>query len=242
MSKNLVFFLTYILFLPALAQELSIVTEQYPPYNYQENGKVVGVSTEVIQAVLSELDIEADISVLPWSRALDKAKREENVLIYSISRIPEREIHYKWVGVIASIDFYLFALEERKDIIITKLNDAKNYHIAVALGDAQEHFFSRHNFPNLHRVPSHEQAMKMLIKGRIDLWPISDFSGYYFLDKNNYASDRIRKVYKINDESDAVYMAFGAKTSDEVVEKFRTALEKIKKNGIYDQILKKHSN
>lgn len=237
----MVYFLTYLIFFPSFAQDISIVTEQYPPYNYHEDGKVVGISTQVIEAVLTELNIEAKINVLPWSRALDRSKRGENVLIYSISRIPEREIHYKWVGVIASIDFYLFALKEREDITINKLNDAKNYHIAVALGDAQEHFFSRHNFPNLHRVPSHEQAMKMLIKGRIDLWPISDFSGYYYLNKNNLKSNRIRKVYKLNEKSDVMYMAFGTKTSDEVVEKFRTALEKIKKNGIYDEILRKYS-
>ncbi len=63
------------------AQTLTVVTEQYPPYNYEENGKVKGVSTEVVEEVLREAGIDFSIKVYPWTRALKMAEEQENVLI-----------------------------------------------------------------------------------------------------------------------------------------------------------------
>ncbi len=31
---------------------LNIITEDRPPYNYKENGKIKGFSTEIVQAIL----------------------------------------------------------------------------------------------------------------------------------------------------------------------------------------------
>ena len=54
-------------FYPVFAQELRIVTEEYPPYNYRdpvsENAK--GVSTEIVNALLRELGIHAKIEFYP---------------------------------------------------------------------------------------------------------------------------------------------------------------------------------
>jgi polar amino acid transport system substrate-binding protein len=52
------------------------------------NGIAQGLCTELVQAVLRELQISAPIEFLPWARAYDVAQHSGNVLIYSIARTP----------------------------------------------------------------------------------------------------------------------------------------------------------
>jgi polar amino acid transport system substrate-binding protein len=222
----------------ALADDIQIVTEEYPPYNYQEDQEIKGVSTEVVKAVLREVGIQAEIMLYPWARAYHTAQHEKNTLIYSISRTPNREALFKWVGVIAPIEFYIFASKERPDIKIQTLEDAKQYQIAVVREDALDQFFTQQGFPNLYRLNHNEAAMKMVLTQRAELWPISEYAGYYFLQKQHHSISDVRKVFRIEGfASGDQYMAFSPSTPDELVNKFRTGLQSIKDQGIYQQIL-----
>ena len=73
---SMLFVITFPLVGSAWAQYLEVVTEQYPPYNYEEDGQVKGVGTEVVEEVLKEAGIDYNIKVLPWARALKKAETE----------------------------------------------------------------------------------------------------------------------------------------------------------------------
>ena len=54
---------------PARAIDILIVTESLPPYSDKHEGTITGMSTEVVQAVLNELGMQADIQVYSWTRA-----------------------------------------------------------------------------------------------------------------------------------------------------------------------------
>lgn len=97
--------------------EISLVTEEYPPYYYLENNKVIGISAEITGAVSKEARIPYTITLYPWARAYAMALHNRNVLIFSLARSPDREDLFKWVGVIASGQFCLFSLKKRTDIV-----------------------------------------------------------------------------------------------------------------------------
>ena len=61
------------------------------------------------------------------------AKRPD-VLIYSIGRTAQREKLFKWVGVIAPTQYYLFSLPQR-NLKLQRLEDAKEYQIATVNED-----------------------------------------------------------------------------------------------------------
>ena len=92
-----------------------------------------GVSTEVVLAVLKEVNVKAKIELYPWARAYQIATTKKNHLIYSIGRIPERENLFHWVGTIAPYKTSLYKLKIRKDIKIGSLNDAKRYTIGCSI-------------------------------------------------------------------------------------------------------------
>jgi hypothetical protein len=131
-------FLILILASPVSAVELTILTEEYPPFNYSQEGKITGVSTEVVQHVMAATGYEYTIKSLPWSEAYEKAQKEKNTLIYSISRRKKREPLLKWIGVLTPTTYSVKALSSRNDVKIDKLTDMKKYKIGTNADDAVE--------------------------------------------------------------------------------------------------------
>ena len=94
----------------AIAEEetLTIITEDWPPYNYEENGKVKGFSTEIVQAILQELNLSYKIQVLPGARGEKLLDEGAQIMILSLFRTAEREKKYKWIGPIAEDVIYFY--------------------------------------------------------------------------------------------------------------------------------------
>lgn len=228
----------------AFADEpLKIVTEEFPPYNYTEQGKLTGLSTEVVEAVLHELKLQGNFQSLPWARAYDTAKNTPGVLIYSIGRTQERENHFKWVGVIAPSDYYLYALPERS-FKIDALESAKPYQIGTVNQDVGEQFLLAHGFvkgQNLQSSIKYELNYQKLKLGRIDLWIMTEMTANHLARQaGDDPAKTLAKVYRINELSgEGYYMAFGKETPDATVLQFKRGLEAIKKNGVFDHLKKK---
>ncbi len=239
-QKVLLIFLILILSaLPVYGEPLEIVTEEYPPYSYSDNGKIVGIATEIVEAVLNDLNIKTKIKIYPWARAYRMAQSKKNVLIFTIERTPARESLFKWVGVLVSSDQALFSLRKRDDIQINSLNDAKTYEIGAVLEDSGTQHLLSEGFTRIQQVSLEIQNLEKLLAKRIDLWLTSELNGYYMIEKNGYDTKNFEKKYAFQISSGA-YIAFSKSTSDEVVETFRTALKKIKNTETYTEILKKY--
>jgi polar amino acid transport system substrate-binding protein len=221
---------------------IRVVTEEFPPFNYTENGRLTGLSTEVVEAVLLELGVTGDFQVMPWARAMQTAQNEENVLIYSIYRNEQREVQYKWVGPISESHNNIYALKSR-NIKLRSLDDAKQYSVGIINRDREEDYFLKHGFSfdtNIESAPNHELNYSKLRSGRIDLWPIDQAAMAYYVRKaGDDPQSMVEPVFDVA-ESSATYqgyfMAFGMRTSDELVERFRKALGKLKTSGKIDQI------
>ncbi|MDM8521939.1 transporter substrate-binding domain-containing protein [Desulfococcaceae bacterium HSG8] len=224
----------------AEAGDIKIVTEDFPPYNYEENGKITGLSTKVVRAVLKELGMNPGIRIYPWARAYKMASEQENVLIYSILRTAEREKLFRWVGKIAVSEMYLFRLNERNDIKINSLGDAKKYTVGVTRETAPHQYLSERGFDLKEVVSRDDLNIRKLVRGRIDLMPYYEAPFLHKVRNLGYDPGKFEKAYFMNDASEELYMAFSNNTSDKIVEKFAKALERIKTDGTYDKIVKEY--
>ena len=87
------------------AKDLTYITEQYPPYNYQEDGRLQGISVDLLEKVWERLSVNLNrsaIQLLPWTEGYQRTLKENNTVLFTTFRIPEREQLFKWVGPIAS--------------------------------------------------------------------------------------------------------------------------------------------
>jgi len=224
--------------------EIRIVTEELPPYNMTQGGRITGISTEVVQAVLKEVGMSAPIQSMPWARAYDTALNLENVLIYSITRTPQREKLFKWVGDIAPMHWYLFA-RFGSNIRLASLDDARQYQIAAVNEDAGEQFLLSKGFVagrNLQSSNKYQYNYDKLKHGRADLWISLELNALHLIRQAGEEPEkmvvRALSLPELDGEN-GLNMAFSLKTPDALVERFRKALQSIHRNGTYDAILKK---
>ncbi|MCF7814759.1 MAG: transporter substrate-binding domain-containing protein [Candidatus Cloacimonetes bacterium] len=240
---KVVLFLFMLITVSCAKQNLLFLTEEFPPFNFTKDGDVTGLSTEIVQAVLAETDIAYEIQVKPWKESYDLALSTKNSVLFSTSRLENREELFKWVGPIAPANYSVFALKNR-EFNFQSLKDLKNYKIGITQGDARESYFQSHDFvlgEELVVGESNTANLKKLMNKELDLWPMADAVAYYTVKELGYShEDVIKNVFKLEDlTKDGYYMAVNLNTSDAVVKKLQTALDKIKSNGTYDSILKK---
>ena len=240
--------LMVLLFTPTMASaenpELTIVTENIPPFNYVKDGNIQGLSVDILNAILKDLNIEAKIRVYPWTRAYQYALNNKNVLIFTIAKTPERRALFKWVGNIVESKQFLYVRPYRKDIVINNLEDVKNYRVGVVRKTLRSEFLKGKGFEpnvNLFFVNSYEQNLKMLLRDRIDIWAVNEYTYYFTLKQLNVKKHQLKTALKLDLTSD-MQMAFNRDTSDELVDKFRTSLESFKASPSYQEILSSYAH
>jgi polar amino acid transport system substrate-binding protein len=224
--------------------ELQVVTEELPPFNMTVDGHMTGLGTELVEAVLKEAGLTASFQSMPWARAYDLALHDENVLIYSMARIPEREAQFQWIGPISATRWYLYSLAGH-NIPLAHLDDAKRYQIGVVKQDASELYLSGHGFrigENLQSSNRRELNYEKLKSGHVDLWIANEVNANWLVRQAGDDPARMLvKALPIPDLGGAtgLFMAVSLKTAPEMVARLREALQRLQDNGSYAAIARK---
>lgn len=227
------------------ALEFKVLTEDYAPFNYMENGELTGFTTEIVEILLEKTGIQpvrGKILLWPWKRAYQTALEEENVLLFTTTRTPEREDLFKWVGPIYPREQWVFKLKERTNIQIDSLEDAKGYTIVAVKEAANHQFLSKHGFEegkNLLTTNTGDSKIKMLLAGRVDLALYIKLDIAYNLRQIGKTYDMVEPLFLASGDL-WYYLAFSKGTPDEVVEQFQQALDAMKQDGIYNTLLEKY--
>ena len=242
--KNLLlsFLFTFLVFIPLNANKVEVVTENYPPYQWMEKDTITGPSTEVIQALIEKVGIDHTLKIYPWARSYYLALNYENVLIYTLRRLKQREKLFKWVGVIGKNNVYFWKLKKRKDIKIDTFEDAKKYKISTINKDAKSLFLLNQGFikdKNLVVLNEKERLIMLFYAKRTDLI-IDSESLIPYVTKLGYDPKQLEKIYLIDKYPINLYAAFSLMTEDFIVDKFRKALEELKRDGEFDRINAKY--
>lgn len=228
----------------AQARTVRIYTEDYPPYNYLEEGKPAGLSTEIVQHIMDIAGVEYTIEFQPWARAMITVENEPDTFIYSMRRLPSRESRFLWLGAIVSSHHSVFALKNREDIEVNKLADLIGYFIGTTIHDSRETLLIENGFPvgKLTRISgrdAYERNYMKLRAGRIDVWPMDDAVAYHI--SRNCGDDPenlLRRVYTFNEGSlHPYYLGTNLLTDPVLAEKIANALVTFKQSDEYEQVL-----
>lgn len=222
----------------AAAGTFSIMTEEYPPFNYTEDGKLTGLSADVMAELLKRIGHPDAIEVLPWSRAYNLIQNKDGKILFSMTRTEQRETLFKWVGPVASNQWVFFA-KKGSGIKISSLDDARNVKkIGTYKDDAAELYLKEKGFTNIESVIDDLSNVKKLKAGRIDLWIVGHLQGLYKAKTVVGDASAFEKVFDVKDTQ--LYIAFSKGTPDDVIAKWQAELDKMKADGTYDAILKKY--
>jgi polar amino acid transport system substrate-binding protein len=158
--------------LPASAAPLQLLTESYPPYNYQEDGVLKGIAVDLVKAVMADAGIDYEMKIQPWARAYGLALTTVGNCVFSTVHTPERAELFEWVEPLFSTELYLVR-KTGSNVNPANLDDAKRYLVGTQLGDYTEGLLKNGGFTRVDLTSEIDLSLKKLIAGRIDLMPMA---------------------------------------------------------------------
>ena len=210
---------------------LKLFTEEYPPFNMVDgSGRIVGMSTEVVQQVLQRAGISHDIELLPWVRAYNRAILERDSCVYATTRTEQRESQFKWIGPISETAWVLFARHDTSRPV-NSLEDVRPYRIGGYSGDALAQYLIARNF-DVDLARADEQNVRKLLAGRIDYWASGRYSGAILLQREGVRN--VRPVLTFN--TTFLYLACNPSLSDQTVAKLNDMLARMRKDSTVARI------
>jgi polar amino acid transport system substrate-binding protein len=225
----------------AFADTLSVVTLHYPPYIYEENGKVAGFSADLLKEVFRRMDIPMQIKVLPWKRALKMVRDGKADAVLLAIKTEERQKYADYpdeIFVTEPTSFFVM-----KDSAITwngQLSSLSRYKFARPLGYSSGAEFDNAVksgvIPHIEGSGSPQITIRKLIKGRIDI-----------LVANRYVIlDELKKMDKVGEIKELkplvagapAYLAFSKKREMKAtIKKYDEVIRKMKDDGSYQKII-----
>ncbi|WP_234260636.1 transporter substrate-binding domain-containing protein [Halomonas sp. MCCC 1A11062] len=242
MRKRLTMMLALLPLSAAVAlEELTFITEEYPPYNYRQGDRLEGISIELLERIFAETGTamtREDVLFYPWARGYDTALSEPGTVLFSTTRTEQREELFQWVGPIATDRVTLIA---RRDSGI-QLNDiedviAGDYRIAVIREDIGAQRLQEAGVPEtqIHAAISGASALRMLERGRVDLWAYGEDVAFWLMNEEGLPTTDYTPALTIS-ESD-LYYALNPDTDPELVAKMQAALNNLREGGVLSEIL-----
>lgn len=211
-------------------QRLVLVTEEYPPYNMSDaQGRVVGISTEIVKALLEAAGVDYEVAVYPWARAIAMARTQVNTCVYSMSRTPEREELYRWIGPLVVNDWALFARTGASRP--AHLEEVLNMRIGSYQGDAIVSYLQTRGYL-VDVAPGDDANPKKLLAGRIDYWATGRLIGQYRLRQQGLAG--IEPVLNFNRTE--MYLACNRQLPDDQVKLLNATLQQLDRKGVVKKI------
>jgi polar amino acid transport system substrate-binding protein len=223
-------------------RELTYYTEQYPPFNYLDNGTVRGIAVDLLIETTGHMGSAVspdDIHLVPWTEGYLKALTGPDVVLFATVRLPEREMKFKWAGPIVTEKKVLFARADR-GITIDKPEDLARYRIGIVTDDAAVGELENIGVDavTLTGDPDPSVVADMLLEGKIDLFAYGKEAGDYYIRQKTGNSTATTVVYELGAAD--LYYAFSPDTPDTTVAAFQAALDEVK-NASYPGIVTRAS-
>jgi len=223
--------------------------EDYFPFIYRdEQGRPVGVWTDVMKEVFRRLKIPLSVEFYPWKRAqkyVEEGRGDGMITALTEKRKPL----FVATDPIYIVSERAFARSDNPRIeqILSarSIEDLKGFRIVDVIGSgwAEEHFKDL----DVTWAPSYDSALNMLASGRVDIYVLAKYQGSMDIRKriSSHApfSDGLRKVIVgPHTLSEIRYSLLIRKNSPFVgiVPEFNRVLRELHQDGSYQAILDRH--
>jgi polar amino acid transport system substrate-binding protein len=232
----LIVFATTIIPYASAQAPLTIITEDWAPYNYMDNGVVKGFSVEIAQYIMKELKINSEIQLLPSARIRPILDAGPRVIQFTMLRTPERESLYKWIGPIGEDSIYFFKKSD-STLNIRTLDDAKKVKlISCRASGLVFKTLTDAGFTNLDTSTNSNGIYQKLVSGRTELAVGETPLGVkYLLKKSGFPTNALEQTPVKLLES-RLFIACSKDMPDADVALWQKAFDKMKLSGVYNQL------
>ncbi|MCR5735960.1 MAG: basic amino acid ABC transporter substrate-binding protein [Lachnospiraceae bacterium] len=216
----------------AKAKLVMATNAEFPPYEFHDGDKIVGIDAEMAEAIAKELDMELVIEDMAFDSIIASVQTgKADVGIAGMTVTEDR---------LENVNFSTPYTESRQVVIlkedsdITSVDDLTGKTIGVQLGTTGDIFAEDIEGATLERYNKGMEAVQSLSQGKVDAVIIDMMPAKVFVEKN--------EGLKILDEDFAVeeYAICVAKDNTELLDKINTALSNLESSGELQKIIDKY--
>jgi polar amino acid transport system substrate-binding protein len=218
-----------------------VVTEEWAPYNYMEEGVLKGISTEIVEKIMEITNDRFPMVLLPSMRSSLVLNTRPKTIMYSLFRTKERESKYKWVGPILEESVYPYALKNSSINASTLLELKALDRISTRFAGVIPKRLQELGFTNVDASAHGSEALlKMLLVKRSELIVgDTDLGVIYYSRRLNFSYKDLKKI-PVEIFNSKLYIAFSLDSDDEVVNSWSKALMSIKSSGALKRIVENY--
>jgi len=219
---------------------LNIITEDWAPYNYEEDNILKGFSVDVVNAIMVELGEKHNIDIYPGARGEMMLDSMPNIMNFSLFRTPEREKKYKWVGPISEEAIYFYKRKDDPREYKTLNDIRKNSMISLPHKGLILSRVEALGITNISKIPDKRGQFLHLFVGRANLTVnVTPLGVVYYMKKLNKPVDALVQT-QVKLFEFPLYIACSKEIPDSVIKRWQKALDMVKSSGKYDQIYNKY--
>lgn len=177
----------------ALGERLRLVSDDWAPYVYQQDGQPRGIDYEVTNQVFERLGVEVEWQILPWKRCLAMIEQGQADGILDIFQTESRQPYLVYAPEpMSDVEFVLFQARARRHAV-KGLDDLTGLTVGTSPGYAYGAAFNDTAHFKREAAPTHEANFGKLMLGRIDL-AITDRRVGHFLLRNLGLQQQIEEL------------------------------------------------
>jgi len=231
-------------------EDIKWYTEEYPPYNYVENGNLKGISVDLLLAAWKKMGLNKtakDIKVVPWARGVKMVKTKPGTCLFATTITSERKdvLGWKFVYPIPLVneepENHVIARKD-KNISFDSIEDLKKYkgRFGVVRGDVGEGLLigAGVNSAKLDKAANPVSLVKKLDKGRYDLISYSFTTASTKMKANAIDPNKFEIVFAFPPKP--MGYAFYHSTDPALLKKMQEALDALHSDGTAEKIRLKY--
>jgi polar amino acid transport system substrate-binding protein len=223
------------------AAPVQIVTHQYYPYQYEENGELKGFVAAIVKEAFRRMGQPVSIKLYPFPRAHKMVRNGDADGIFTVAKTPERETFANFhPDVLIWQTMALFVKADSPLGFDGDFNKLRDYRIGVIYKYRYGHVFDdvvdNGTLRNIKPANSAESNVKMLVAGRLDYWMSNRELAAFVLNKLKL-TEAVREL-KPSVETLPTYLMFSKKRNTAALSRrFGEELRKMRADGSYDKIV-----
>ena len=217
---------------------INLMTEEYPPVTFMENGKVTGLVTDMVREISARQGIQDNIRLTSWDEAYKVALSNPNVVLFSAEKTDKREKLFQWVGPVGK-NSAIFYAKKGSGIRMNSIDDARKVAaIATTSNWFTEQDLKSRGFTNLVSSPLPTDNVRKLMKGEAELSVFTDITVPQIVRNAGYSMDDLEPVFTLS--STYFYIAMSLGTPPEMVKQWQSTLNELKKDGTFEKIYRSY--
>jgi len=233
--------------------EIKLVTQNFAPLQWDNAGQPDGYVTAFLLAAVERVNQSDPVTVsafefLPWKRAMLVAESGPNVMFFSLSRTPEREDRFLWLGEVSPYGQNFYQLASRPKIDVERIEDLRDLDVKIGVQDGSNllTYLKQLGFEGsgtLVPITDFHQGIEMLFLGRIDMLPLTGFLAEASACKQGFDGSQLQPVIFVEALAKPLWAVFSKGTDRALYDSFRTEMATLKEEGFLDaQIQEHHAN